>query len=53
VLADRDLHHDWRIWASRKNKALVERNRRGPWRPYEPMARQFVSGTSGRMPATA
>jgi len=29
--SDRDLHHDWRMygaWALRKNKALVERNRR-------------------------
>ena len=22
LVADRDLHHDWRMWASRKNKAL-------------------------------
>ena len=52
--SDRDLHHDWRMygaWALRKNKALVERNRRALAALHGPMARRCGSSTSERMPA--
>ena len=39
-------------WASRKNTALVERNRRALAALHGPMARRCGSSTSERMPAT-